>query len=165
MRKVFILLIATLLVSCATTIRKSGDNQSLKDSVRACINYFRLYSPIYNEDSVFEVRVMEKGKNYIVEIYQPQNYIQPLFRDSVGAIATVFPTYAVVLDGRLFYCYMPQPEQIDRKNWELYEKYNMIDTTWWSRWSFGDNPDVLPAWRNYDKKWTEYDRARFRVKK
>ena len=114
---------------------------------------------------MFEVRVTEKEKHYIVEISQPQNYIQPLYNDTVGAIATLFPTYAVVVDGRLFYCYMPDPERIDRKNRDLYERYNMIDTTWYYRWSFGDRPEVVTQNQNFDKKWTDYDRARFLIKK
>ena len=141
--KLFILLAVFLLFgNCAVSKWKETliSKGNVNDLVNNVITDFFNTSNLSKRDSIFGVLITDNNDGIIkVGICGAVNKIYPRKENKVGTYDAIFPTRYLIRDEKLFY-WSDTTQIITQEIISVLEKYNQIDTLWWSS---GGLPDYV----------------------
>jgi len=141
--KLFIVLVIFLLFDSCVVSKWKVDlisEGNVNDAVSNVITDFLNTSSLSKKDTVFGVLITDTNDGVIkVGICGAVNKIYPRKESKVGTYDAIFPTRYLIRDEKLFY-WSDTTQVITQEIVSVLEKYNQIDTLWWSS---GGLPDYV----------------------
>lgn len=142
--KITTLLFILICLGCTSRInRHVYKYQSAEQGLRTSISAFCHNSTLYDSDSIFKVNIIEDSSEMRIDISNHFAYIEPLYRDTIGALSNTFPCKVIIIDNKLFCIYTPkESHKITQRVWEIYKNKHLVDTLWLMRSNFYDTKKV-----------------------